>query len=260
VSRFTSFDGVELAYDEEGDGPLVILLHGFAANSAINWRNPGITAALAASGRCAVGLDARGHGRSDKPHDPAAYADGAMVKDVQALLDHLAVERADVVGYSMGAAVALGLLAVERRISCAVLGGIGGVARTPQARTAIADALEAGERSDISDATAKAFRAFAESTGADLGALTALQRGAGAGFGAGESFDLSAIRVPTLVIAGDRDELASRPESLAARLPLGHALVVKGTHLSAVNDPAFVEAIVAFVADHGTRRDDLGAS
>jgi len=81
MSSFASFDGTEITFDDEGSGPLVVLLHGFAANASANWHQPKVTETLVASGRRVVAWDARGHGRSGKPHDPAAYQDGAMLRE-----------------------------------------------------------------------------------------------------------------------------------------------------------------------------------
>ena len=98
MSEFRSFDGVTLNYDVEGSGPPAILLHGFSATTELNWRAPGVVDALTAAGRRAVGLDARGHGLSEKCHDPTAYADDAMVRDVGALFDHLGLKAGDGLG------------------------------------------------------------------------------------------------------------------------------------------------------------------
>src|SRR6476646_5578094 len=91
MPRFKSFDGTEIAYTTAGEGPDVLLLHGFAADHRVNWIVPGVVDALVAVGRRAILYDARGHGASGKPHDPTAYADDAMAKDAHALLDHLAI-------------------------------------------------------------------------------------------------------------------------------------------------------------------------
>src|SRR5262252_9423613 len=85
MPEFQSFDGVTLHYDLEGEGAPVVLLHGFAADTNLNWRQPGIIQALAAAGRRTIGLDARGHGMSEKCYDPSAYANDAMVADGAAL-------------------------------------------------------------------------------------------------------------------------------------------------------------------------------
>ncbi len=243
MARFKSFDGLEIAYSDEGAGEPILLLHGFAANADINWRAPGVIDALVASGRRVIASDARGHGQSARPHDAAAYEDDAMAKDAIALLDHLGIDAVAVAGYSMGALVTLRLLVRESRVRCAVLGGIGAPNALPgERRQTIADALEAADAS-AAPAYAQAFRKFADSTGADLRALAAIQRATNTQ----SRVDLGAIEVPCLVLVGDRDDLARDPEQLADKLPHARVELVKGTHLSAVNDPRFTEAIVEFV-------------
>ena len=252
--RFASFDGVRIAFDDLGDpgAPVVLLHHGFAADAQVNWHRPGVTDRLVGAGRRIVAVDARGHGRSEKPHEPAAYADGAMVRDVQALLDHLGIEEVDAFGYSMGAIVTAGLLGAEPRVRSAVLGGVGaailggrGGRDGSAARFGpIAAALEADDPTTISGAEPRAFRAFADSTGADRLALAAVARARVSG-----PIDLGAVTVPVLAIAGDADVLAGDPEALAAAIPGATAVRVRGDHLSAVNDPAFAQALVDFPPD-----------
>ena len=250
MPRFETFDGIELTYDDEGEGTSVLLLHGFAADADINWRRPGVIDALVADGRRVISYDARGHGRSDKPHDPKAYGGNAMVKDATALLDHLDVGDVDVAGYSMGALVALRLVGAESRVQSAVLGGIGGQAGPKESdRARIADALEADDASKAGG-QAKAFRSFADTTGADLRALAAIQRAQLMM----APVDLTAVKVPVLVLVGDRDDLAKKPEKLAAKIPGATVEIVSGSHLSAVNDPKFARAIVRFVSDQVAKR------
>jgi pimeloyl-ACP methyl ester carboxylesterase len=250
MDRFASFDGTEIAYLSAGAGPDVLLLHGFAADHQLNWAAPGVVDALVAAGRRVIALDARGHGQSDKPHDPAAYEDDAMARDAQALLDHLGVEHVDVVGYSMGSLVSTRFVPDERRARSCVLGGIGGRARGPRGfsderRALLAAALETEDVGTITDAAARAFRAFADSTGADRLALAAIQRAATPT----AKTRLDRINVPTMVIAGDHDDLAGSPQDLADRIPGAVARLIKGTHLGAVADPAFPLAIVEFVTN-----------
>ena len=97
---------VEIAYLDEGAGEPIVLVHGFASNKEVNWVNPGWVTTLTGAGRRAIALDNRGHGASSKLYDPAAYHSATMAEDVRALLDHLGIERADVMGYSMGARIA----------------------------------------------------------------------------------------------------------------------------------------------------------
>jgi pimeloyl-ACP methyl ester carboxylesterase len=245
MEHFTSFDGTEIAYLDTGQGPAVFLLHGFAADHRVNWVVPGVVDALVAAGRRVVAADARGHGRSAKPHDPAVYGGDAMVRDVQALLDHLDIDHVDVVGYSMGSLVSSRLVPLEPRARSLILGGVGGrlgSERRPINSTVIAQALEADDPSTIEDRGAKAFRSFADATGADRLALAAIQRAP-----LGERAALEEIAVPTLVLTGDKDVLVGPPDALAERIPGASFTVISGDHLSAVNDPAFARSIVEFI-------------
>ncbi|MHB8681002.1 MAG: alpha/beta fold hydrolase [Acidimicrobiales bacterium] len=250
MSTWTAPDGVGLVYDIEGEGPPVLLLHGFASDARTNWIRPGVAGALVDAGFTVVTYDARGHGRSDKPHDPAAYSGGAMGRDASGLIGHLGFESVDLVGYSLGAQVTAALLPEERRARRAVLGGIGsrlllrvpGEARYPA--LAIAAALEADDPETIADATGRAFRAFADATKADRAALAALQRGRDVGGLA----RLGDIGVPVLFVAGDRDTLIGDPAAAVAAVPGARLEVVPGDHLSAVVSPAFATAVVRFLA------------
>jgi pimeloyl-ACP methyl ester carboxylesterase len=245
VETFTSFDGLPIAFTVAGDGPTVLLLHGFASSALGNWIRPGIADAIVNSGRRAILYDARGHGVSGKPHDPVAYENNAMVRDAQALLDHLNVDACDVVGYSMGSIVSTRLVPAEPRSRSLVLGGVGGRIRRAgdqDRRARIAAALEpTGDA--VTDAEGKAFRRFAERSGNDMAALAAVQRAALVG----QTAKLDQIKVPTLVVAGDDDRLAGSPQELAARIPGAIAQVIPGNHLSAVGTP-LANAIVDFLA------------
>src|SRR3990172_7348195 len=97
---------VEIAFLDQGEGEPVVLVHGFASNKEVNWVQPGWIATLTGAQRRAVALDNRGHGQSAKLYDPADYHTAVMAEDVRALLDHLGFERADIMGYSMGARIA----------------------------------------------------------------------------------------------------------------------------------------------------------
>jgi len=246
MERFDSFDGTEIAYlDTGGSGSPALLLHGFAADHRVNWVGPGVVDALVADGRRVLAPDARGHGQSGKPHDPASYGEDAMVRDVQALLDHLKIDSAAVVGYSMGSLTSASLVPQEPRARALVLGGVGGrmgEVRRSANRSRVADALEADDPSTITDPVARAFRKFADSTGADRLALAAIQRSP-----AGSPAQLDRIVVPTLVLTGDADTLVGSPEELAARIPGARARVIRGDHLGAVNDPDFPASIVDFL-------------
>lgn len=250
MARWTAPDGVGIEYEVHGAGPAVVLLHGFGSNAHINWVRPGIVDALVRAGFRAIAYDARGHGRSDSPHDPAAYADNAMVRDARGLVDHLGLDELAVVGYSMGAQVAAWLVPDEPRVRRVVLGGIGTRLLAPRAGEGlypaleIAEALEAEDPERVTAPTPRAFRAFADATGADRLALAALQRSRVVD---GHP-DLRAIAVPVLLVSGDRDTLIGDPEVIARALPDARVAVVPGDHLSAVVAPDFTEAVIGFLS------------
>ncbi len=249
MARFASHDGTEIAYDVVGSGAPVLLHHGFAADARANWEQPRIVDAIRSSGRRVITMDARGHGHSGKPHDPAAYDGLTMVRDVQGLLDHLRLDSIDVIGYSMGALVTASLLVEEPRLRSAVLGGVGArllvrseTGAEPMPFEAIAAALEVDDPAQARGAVARAFRAFADSTGADRLALAAIQRSRGAPLP-----DLGALTVPVLVIAGDADDRVGDPAELAEAIPGARTSVVSGDHLTAVFDPRFARELVSFL-------------
>jgi pimeloyl-ACP methyl ester carboxylesterase len=117
MERFESWDGIEIAYQEWGarsDSPPVVLHHGFVADANANWVATGVVDALLAAQHRVIAPDARGHGASEKPHDPDRYGEQRMARDLAALLDVVGEPEIDLVGYSMGAVVAL-IFASEHR-------------------------------------------------------------------------------------------------------------------------------------------------
>lgn len=118
-------DGVTIAYDVVGTGPAVVLLHGSVLSRAI-WRAYGYIDALKAE-HTVIRLDLRGHGRSDAPHEASAYAQDAFVADLMAVLDAEAIERAALIGYSLGARIAV-TAAVRRPDRVTHLVSLGGSA------------------------------------------------------------------------------------------------------------------------------------
>lgn len=247
MGKFEAPDGIKLSYEIDGDGPDVVLLHGYVADTFINWVRPGVIAKLNAAGYRTIALDQRGHGLSDKPHDPVAYTDEVMTGDARALLDHLGIERCALVGYSMGAMNTLRILVGgEPRVHAAVLGGIGGgVLQSRAGGNLIAEAMEAEDKSTITHAFAKSFRDFADLVKGDKVALAALQRAPRSAITGVES-----VTVPTLVLVGDNDPMIGDPQELANAIPGAEVAVVGGSHLNVVNNPAFHDALVAFLDKH----------
>ncbi len=245
--RFSTSDGVGLAFADLGVGETALLLHGFASDSRTNWVRTGVVGALLDADRRIVLLDARGHGRSEKLHDPAYYGRASMVRDVRELLDLLSLAPVDVVGYSMGALVAIELALKEPRVRSLVLGGLGlGQATTvhrDQAQ-AVVEALETQDKTAVTDARALAFRNFADATGADTLALAASQRATSDPFSMDE---LGAISLPTLVVNGEKDTMVGAPDSLAKAIPGALFVSVPGDHISAVAKPEFSRSVVDFL-------------
>src|SRR5215470_15493235 len=208
---FESFDGLRLFYQDEGDGRTVVLLHGFAADTNVNYVRSGILDLLLDEGYRVVTLDARGHGLSSKPTDSAAYADDAMKRDVVALFDHLGLDDVLLVGYSMGAHLSLRLAPDEPRVKAVVLLGIGdhGTGETGEGRRdALVAVLEADSPDDVDDASLRQFRVMA---GLDREPLLAYVNARGS---IGPSPE-GALDVPVLLVVGEDDENAGDPGPLA---------------------------------------------
>ncbi|WGM45942.1 Tropinesterase [Brevundimonas sp. NIBR10] len=251
MADFLTSDGLRLSYRTWGptDGTPVVLHHGFAANASTNWESPGVVAALVDQGRRVVAIDARGHGASDKPHDPARYGEVRMAQDLGELVTRLGCEAIDLVGYSMGAVVSLVFASTDPRVRRLVVGGVGegvvvcgGVDLRALPSVALAEVLEADLIAADTDPGLVAFRAFAELMGSDRLALAAQARSMHR-----DPIALDRITVPTLVLAGDADPLAAHPDRLRQALPDARLVSLAGDHLGVVRNPEFARAIVDFV-------------
>jgi len=240
---------VDIAFLDEGEGEPVVLVHGFASTKEVNWVKPGWVATLKSAGRRVIALDNRGHGQSAKLYEPASYHTTRMAGDVRALIDHLGLVRADVMGYSMGARI-VAFLALEHpaQVRSVVLGGLGmhlidGVG-LPES---IADALEAPSLDAVTDPQGRMFRAFAEQTQSDRRALAACIRGSRQTL---TREQVASIRAPALIAVGAKDTIAGSAEALAALMPRARALPIPDRdHMLAVGDKVFKAGVLEFLKE-----------
>jgi pimeloyl-ACP methyl ester carboxylesterase len=242
-------DGVEIAFLDEGQGEPIVLVHGFASTAAVNWVHPGWVTTLTRAGHRVIALDNRGHGASSKLYDPLAYHSSLMAEDVRALLDHLKIARADLMGYSMGARItAFFALAHPQRLCRAIFGGLGiHLVHDGALPEGIADALEARSLADVRDHAGRMFRAFAEQTKSDLKALAACMRGSRQTLTPAE---VKLIRAPVLIAVGTKDTIAGSPHELAALMAHARAVdIAERDHMLAVGDRRFKQAALQFLAE-----------
>ena len=241
-------DGVRIAWEEAGAGEPVVLVHGFASDRVQNWRAPGWYATLTEAGRRVVALDCRGHGESGKPHDPGSYGD-RMVDDVVAVMDAAGVASANVMGYSMGGMLTMGLMMRRPgRVRRAVIAGVGETyfREAGVRREAIAEALEAKDPATLADPVQRQFRLFATQPGKDLQALAACMRRERTVYGRD---DLAKWPGAVLVVCGESDALTGSPQGLAQAFANGRAVVVpKRDHMTAVGDKVYKQAVLEFLA------------
>ena len=246
-------DGVRIAFidvaPETRDlGEPILLIHGFASTHRINWVNPRWVDTLTRAGRRVIAFDNRGHGESAKLYEPASYRSDRMACDGANLLDRLGVERADVMGYSMGARIGAFLaLSAPSRVRSLILGGLGAhLVQGVGLPVNIANAMEAKSLDDLSDPVQRMFRVFADQTKSDRAALAACIRGSRQTL---NPAGVARIACPVLVAVGTRDPIAGDPHTLAAMLPHGKAFDIQGRdHNLAVGDKSFKAAALEFLA------------
>jgi pimeloyl-ACP methyl ester carboxylesterase len=260
--------GVKIRYVTAGKGEPVILIHGWMADSSMWGRDRAGNTKLdttGAKGFRLIALDCRGHGKSDKPHDPGRYGP-EMAADVVRLLDHLKIEKAHLIGYSMGSFIAGKVAATHpERVLSVVYAG-----QAP---------LIAGRKSSGSSEVDVFARAVDE--GKDLGSYiiavtppgrptpTQAQARAIAGFlfggkdvkafaAAGRSFkglavtaeQLRQCKAPILFIHGgnESDEVKDRVAAVRKLLGRGQVKIVAGgDHITTLTKPEFASAIIAFL-------------
>jgi len=246
VQSFLS-DGVEIAFLDEGAGDPVLLIHGFASNTVVNWVDTGWVRFLTSNGFRVISIDNRGHGRSQKLYRVEDYGAPQMAEDARRLLDHLGIPRADVMGYSMGARITAFLaLAHPDRVRSCIFGGLGiNMVRGMAGTGPIAHALEAESIDQVTNPTARTFRAFAEQTNSDLKALAACIRSSRDPITAE---DVGRIACPVLVVVGSDDVVGGSASALAALIPRAEAVEIPDRdHMKTVGDRRYKEAVLDFL-------------
>lgn len=241
-------DRLNLAYVDEGEGDVVLLVHGFASTKEVNWVDTGWVAALTQAGFRVIAHDNRGHGASTKFYAESDYRLDKLAGDAVALLDHLEIRHAHLVGYSMGARISA-TVAVHHgdRVGKLVLSG-GGWAMVEGTGdwTPVRDALLAPGLEAVTDPRARTFRAFADKTGSDRRALAACVTGVRQLLVESE---LRTIANPVLVAVGTEDDVAGSGERLAQVFRNGRYLPIpRRDHMKAVGDRAHIAGVIDFLA------------
>ncbi len=239
---------VEIAYLDEGEGDPILLVHGFASTKNVNWVYPTWVSELRKDGRRVIAFDNRGHGDSGKLYDAAAYEIATMAGDVIALMDHLKLERADVMGYSLGSRMTAVLAQqAPQRLRSAILGGIGiGLIEGGGPGENVAAALEAPSLEDVTDPVGRTFRAFADQTRSDRRALAACLRGSRRLM---TREDAAGISVPVLIAVGSADEIAGSADALGKIIPGAEVLHIPNRdHMRAVGDKIYKAGVLDFLS------------
>lgn len=245
-----SSDGLKLATYDWGDedAPVVLAIHGFASSAELNFLRTGWTRDLTRAGFRVIGVDQRGHGSSDKPHDPSFYSLDRLVNDVMDVLDAYVVGEAHYVGYSLGARVGWQVaLDSPDRITKAVLGGIPDGQPLTRFRTDQAlDYVATGE--PVTDRITGAYLSMASAMpNNDLAALVALVRGMRGGR---EPSPDSPPNVPILFATGTDDAIIERSRLLADSAPRGRFYAIPGRHhFNAPTSRHFRDAAVEYLSE-----------
>ncbi len=239
---------VEIAYLDEGEGDPILLVHGFASTKNVNWVYPTWVSELKKNGRRVIAFDNRGHGDSAKLYDAGAYEIGTMAGDIGALMDHLEIERADVMGYSLGSRMtALLAQSQPQRLRSAIFGGIGiGLIEGGGPGENVAAALEAASLEDVTDPVGRTFRAFADQTRSDRLALAACLRGSRRLMTREQA---ASITVPVLIAVGTADEIAGSADALGQIITGAQVLNIPNRdHMRAVGDKVYKAGVLEFLS------------
>ncbi len=242
--KFTSFDGTQLVIHEMGEGRPLLLLHGLFSHAEMNWIKFGHAQKLADAGYRVIMPDFRAHGKSDAPHDPAAYPQDVLVTDIFALLDHLALDDFDLGGFSLGARTTAKLLCVGAKPRCAMLMGMGweGLQGWDNRRQFFIDAIQMRDTVKREDPHFMAVQFFKSQKLDPVASLLMLNS-----FGPMHAEALPELDLPIAVICGADDRDNGSAPLLAEKLKNAQYFEVPGTHMSSVTEGALSDAVIAFL-------------
>lgn len=238
-NNFESIDGIHIAYIDEGEGEPVLLLHGFL-NTKKAWNKTLLKKDLLNAGYRVIIPDLRGNGDSDKPQEEKAYQNNAEVKDLVLLMSYLNIKKYKAIGYSRGSIVLAKLLAEDKRIEKAVLGGMGIDFTNPQwdRRIMFAKAFDG----DVNEITKGAVE-YAKSINADMRSLHLQQK-----YQPVTSIEeLRKIEINVLVICGDEDSDNGNATALMQVFKNGSFVNVPGDHNGTYRTANFSNEILKFL-------------
>lgn len=241
-------DGIEIAFIDRGKGGPVLLIHGFASNMTDNWVDSNWVERLNKAGYRVIAYDNRGHGMSEKSYDKAFYGTEKMAEDAWRLLNHLQIERANIIGYSMGALIAARLtIRHPDRVRHAIFGGYGiNMVNGVTTEALIVEAMEAESIDELTNELARTLRTTADRTRSNRRALAACAHVAAETI---PREDLVRINVPVLVAVGTADTISGSAEELAKLMSGAQYLnIPERGHIEAVSDPVFKEGVLEFLS------------
>lgn len=236
---YRSPDGTKIYYEVKGTGEPVVLVHGFIADGE-SWKRSALYADLINEGYKVILMDLRGNGKSDKPHQPELYENDIEAKDIMGIVTDLKIDKYIAIGYSRGSILATRLLVLDKRVGCAVLGGIGSDFTNPDwpRRIMFYEALSGKPIKEL-----EGLVKYVRDSGFDQQAMAYLQKSQPST----SKKALSKIKKPVLVAAGKEDTDNGSAKELAVVFPNATYSMVDGDHGSAVLTPEFSASIRNFI-------------